>query len=712
MIRADLIYRCEPQKISKSRYHWVTVERVRSLGPGDEREVALECTVVEAPQPLVRCNNISPMNYRLRLICSHPKGNSIFSVTFLGLYAINIAALEPCKGEVLILTQPRVFSKRPPRKKSDSKYEVFIGTLDNDISMDKKPSHVIIKTPEGRRMPKDKRGTTDDIMFNPSACSKEYTLLAHINKEDLNTSYNVWAVVTKVKRDPSPTNSKFMMATVYIIDEHYQGSFNFYDFQFSILSKDLDDYPPIRSGCIIRIHNMRLREWAGELTGCVYDAKLVTVVRFDEQDNPKPYCKSLNFVWTEENKKRAIELRRWWNEELNHQQRETIVSDVLQIKEVKGYCRFDLYCIVMNKFVIDDDAFVLTVRDNTLSPIESVSFTIEDNSFSFKPREGKYEIDIFFTGQQGFYHSLSVNDNILLTRILCLNVDSDSNRVYKFVVTRDSNTSCTKIDSNHPLFINIRNEVEKTGSKKIVIDENESEFFSQKSAKSGHRLDQLNICSQKSYVESRSSVSTRLTERPIRQQNKEINESEELHSSTSTNKEDNDHFNSMDSIFKYFSKDSVESKKVIEISDIPLVAVKPFGRFVTSGIIKAIHPNNPMEMVITICVNCKDPKPIEGLDVDVLCRNCGRKRHVCFNFLIVIQNKYNYIDVFVTGYYAELFLGTNAEHFLVDRRVQGEIVHKLRHLVLNQFVELTIAYLNIEDDDIEYYSVERPHFLD
>lgn len=73
----------------------------------------------------------------------------------------------------------------------------------------------------------------------------EYTKLKDCTNEK--KRYNVWAVCTKVTREPKRTSNKMRwMTQMYIQDEDSDGTFDYPDYQFSIISKQREEIPPIQ----------------------------------------------------------------------------------------------------------------------------------------------------------------------------------------------------------------------------------------------------------------------------------------------------------------------------------------------------------------------------------------------------------------------------------------------------------------------------------
>merc|ERR1719188_1187782 len=118
----------------------------------------------------------------------------------------------------------------------------------------------------------------------------EYTVL---NGCKINTRFlfNVWAVITKVRRRPSPTarNSDRVMAQVYIQDQTFAGSFGFTDYQFSMVGLRREDFPPLAVGAVVRIHDMETQPYLGESTGRVWSPAKVTVIEGRVGDPIKPH---------------------------------------------------------------------------------------------------------------------------------------------------------------------------------------------------------------------------------------------------------------------------------------------------------------------------------------------------------------------------------------------------------------------------------------
>ena len=60
----------------------------------------------------------------------------------------------------------------------------------------------------------------------------QYTMLRECNSIEKTVKYNLYAIVTNSKREPTPTKGFKLMSQVYITDQSYQGSYGYSDFQF------------------------------------------------------------------------------------------------------------------------------------------------------------------------------------------------------------------------------------------------------------------------------------------------------------------------------------------------------------------------------------------------------------------------------------------------------------------------------------------------
>ena len=143
-----------------------------------------------------------------------------------------------------------------------------------------------------------------------------YTALSGC-KINLRVLYNVWAVITKVRREPSPTEKKAerIMAMLYIQDPTFKGSFGFPDYQFSIMGTRREDFPPLSVGAVIRIHDMETQSFLGESTGRVWNPAKLTVIEGGVGDPIKPLNADQwddNFRFTADDVAKVEELRRWW----------------------------------------------------------------------------------------------------------------------------------------------------------------------------------------------------------------------------------------------------------------------------------------------------------------------------------------------------------------------------------------------------------------
>lgn len=99
-----------------------------------------------------------------------------------------------------------------------------------------------------------------DGQANSPSKSKPKKVYAYTHLKDCiskDIKYNVWAVITKISRQPAFTKrGNKLMAQVYIRDQDFPGSYEYDDYQFSLLGMRIEDFPPLKVGSVVRIHYM------------------------------------------------------------------------------------------------------------------------------------------------------------------------------------------------------------------------------------------------------------------------------------------------------------------------------------------------------------------------------------------------------------------------------------------------------------------------
>ena len=112
-------------------------------------------------------------------------------------------------------------NEKAPQEEKSTKELKFLS--ENDIST---------KTfPEIARM-RQKHATTATSEGIEEYSKYLYSTISECVSIDKSVKYNLYAIVTNVKRVPAPTRSSKLMSQVYITDPSCEGSYGFIDFQF------------------------------------------------------------------------------------------------------------------------------------------------------------------------------------------------------------------------------------------------------------------------------------------------------------------------------------------------------------------------------------------------------------------------------------------------------------------------------------------------
>jgi hypothetical protein len=307
--------------------------------------------------------------------------------------------------------------------------------------------------------------------------SKKYIYTNLNDCDQISKKYNVWGVITKVSREPSPTKGTRLMAQVYIQDTEYQGSYGHSDYQFSILSSKLEEFPPLSVGAVIRIHHMQVQEWNGSKNGRVYDGRCVAVIpgKVNEPIIPKFTSLPSEFEFNEADEAKVQTLRLWWAEYKRQRdlEAETPGASEKKICEVKQACFFDLRCKILRIFhtkMRERKVSVLRVTDGTNSVGHAVICVEEeaDDDVRFQcASDGQRYIDIFVKENSDWLQQIQEDSFVLFKRVECAEeqlFDSDKTvRLSAFRFTISEGFSFLALPSNHSTLRELRRIIESDG---------------------------------------------------------------------------------------------------------------------------------------------------------------------------------------------------------------------------------------------------------
>ena len=257
-----------------------------------------------------------------------------------------------------------------------------------------------------------------DVMPPPPkriAIMTGYTALTDCQPSE-RKKYNVWAVITKVTRQPSSTKGVWLMAQVYIQDPEYQGSYGFPDFQFSLLGRDYDDFPPLAKGAVIRIHHMKVETYNGAATGRVFDPRGVVLIRGNPGDPIEPETRHPNLKFTQEDRQMVVDLRAWWALEVRrrHIQASNGLSQTMtrKMQDITEETVFDLYCKVLG--LVDGKAILVT--DGTACKLPLLS-----SSRRLNYEANRKEIVVFVS--YGIMAVVKSDNYVILKETKCVKTD-------------------------------------------------------------------------------------------------------------------------------------------------------------------------------------------------------------------------------------------------------------------------------------------------
>ncbi len=287
-----------------------------------------------------------------------------------------------------------------------------------------------------------------------------YSKINECTSTERGVKYNLWAVITNVKRPPGPTRGRRLMAQVYIQDQDCKGTYDRPDYQFSLLGEEHEHFPPLSVGAVLRVHHMVVQQWNGDLNGRVYDARSVVVIPGGVNDDivPKYTSNPETFQFTATDEAYVRELRLWWS-------RRNFSPDVGMSKhektfaEVKGPVVFDVYCLVKKRLRdIDTGDGILRVSDGTQCDLSLISYdenrAAEGGTQLLCADPGNVVVDIFFKGCTHLFSRIKEDSSILLRGVHCEKTIANAGNVhvvlYKLVVAEPQKASFEEVPLSHP----------------------------------------------------------------------------------------------------------------------------------------------------------------------------------------------------------------------------------------------------------------------
>jgi len=257
--------------------------------------------------------------------------------------------------------------------------------------------------------------------------------------------YNVYAIVTTVKREPSPTRSYKLMSQVYITDPSCEGTYGFSDFQFSLMGYKHEDFPNIINSSIIRIHHMSIQMYQGYRTGRVFDARSVKVVGHCENVLNDEDLQALN----KRDKIKIDELKNWWKiegKEKNSQSQElTDNQNLLEFCSISSSTKvLNIACTVLEQISTKiTRCKILRVTDNTKSKLPMI-YQEEDGS-TLNSRLDSDIHDIFVKEHLELLRLAKPGKKITLKGLQC--VSKESANAYQLIIDSEVKADC-KINSS------------------------------------------------------------------------------------------------------------------------------------------------------------------------------------------------------------------------------------------------------------------------
>ena len=254
-------------------------------------------------------------------------GRDHFRVMMYGTYACDFELLNAKPGDILTIVNPMIkptwkFPYNDENQNHLHDFQVYVGPnlsskvcVHSDmpviqIEKNKSIDDLLVHRIELNTIspsPKVKRTLVKPEKKKPKT---EYNLLKDC-KAFTSKQYNTWGLVTRISRFPAATRGTKIMAQVYIEDADSAGTYGKSDYQFSILSDKVEEYPPIVLHSILRIHHMKVENYQGNPTFRVFDARAVTVFLGKDGDPIEPSStKPTNQIeFSDDDKNRVQNLR-------------------------------------------------------------------------------------------------------------------------------------------------------------------------------------------------------------------------------------------------------------------------------------------------------------------------------------------------------------------------------------------------------------------
>ena len=575
---------------------------------------------------------------------------------------------------------------------------------------------------------------------------------------------------------------------MYIQDETYTGAGGYSDYQFSILGHFMNHFVPIKVGCVLRIHGMIIESYNGIYNGRVYDPRGVVVITPNEENGElKLDGNSEGFDFSESDEKRAKELLTWWKEyqvqnQLPDEFGMTQTRD-LSFKSVKEPLdNFDLYCLVMEKFVEDDKVIVLRVTDGTVCPLKVMSLSVANDTIRYENKVDQKFIDVFVYGHENHLEEIKINDSIFMKGVSCQLVRKDNqDLVYKFCVEPNAQLNIMKLSPFHSSARKIKNSLKSNqqSTTSASIDNlldivNQEDDISQLINKVTDKNKEASKNNNKANSSSKNNNTTRITRSHSKSpnksvQNKSLNdenspsfnvirygineefilESQPLSTQNEMNlsrtSDASEFFQALslsrneDNSQEFFTCPSQQREELslpppltgkkrkadnmlprVKIDMISLMSFKElkeskekFGKASLIGKINSFEPLNVNDMIHGICENCgKAEKVTLKQNKDLRCNSCRTLLLTFFHFVMELKDvEGDLLKVFVTGYFAELFLKTKVEDFIAKKTERIKVVKYIKNNLLNKKIELKVDFNCIDRPEKEYSANSAPTFF-
>jgi hypothetical protein len=181
-----------------------------------------------------------------------------------------------------------------------------------------------------------------------------------------------------------------------------------------------EDFPPIIEGSTMRIHHMEMQPWGREITGRVFTAKSVTVIKNDDLTNdavaPVATMMSDRFTFTDDDVATARCMRRWWrgvkNELTSHEGYKTL-------EQIRPETTFHLCGKVVEKKIAREGKMdVLRVTDGTNNVMSLLHLKTK------AARSNLFHVADVFSKEKDFFADVNVGSFVCLKSVRCVRLQS------------------------------------------------------------------------------------------------------------------------------------------------------------------------------------------------------------------------------------------------------------------------------------------------